>query len=67
MSLDSDPSLKLISMRMWIPILSAYADFDPVLAELRMDGEDEDDYGKSPKKDGDSDDDGPQNAWEYCF
>ena len=33
------------------------ADFDPVLAELRMDGEDEDDYGKSPKKDGDSDDD----------
>ena len=37
------------------------ADFNPVFAELRKDGEDEDDYGKNPKQDGD------ENAWEYCF
>ena len=37
------------------------ADFKPVFAELRKDVEDEDDYGKNPKQDGD------ENAWEYCF
>ena len=37
------------------------ADFNPVFAEMRKDGEDEGDYGKNPKQDGD------ENAWEYCF
>ena len=37
------------------------ADFNPVFAEMRKDGEDEDAYGKNPQQDGD------ENAWEYCF